>query len=411
MKQTNNIPQGYKDSPLGVIPKEWEVKKLGELVDIISGESPNSFNLSNCGKYPYIKVEDMNNCEKYQIHSRYYSNDDRSIVKRNSVIFPKRGAAILNNKVRIAKVEVQMDSNMMAVAVVDQKMYHEFLYFKIVDEKLFRIADTSTIPQINNKHILPYKISLPPLVDQRKISEILSVWDEAIEKQTQLITQFETRKRGLMQQLLTGKKRLKGFGGKWDVVELRKIFHEILDSNDSNSHMVMTISARQGLISQKDKFDRIIAGESLGRYTLIQEGDFAYNKGNSNLYEMGCVYQLENISSALVPFVYICFRPTDRIFPQFYKHWFANHGLDRQLKKIITSGARGDGLLNVNKEDFFALLLPHPSIEEQAFIANILSTADNEIDLAREKLAILKKQEKGLMQQLLTGRKRVKTKE
>lgn len=72
-----NIPEGYKNSPLGIIPNEWEVERLGNIVSITSGESPSLYTLTSHGKYPFIKVEDMNNCEKYQIRSREYSNDEK----------------------------------------------------------------------------------------------------------------------------------------------------------------------------------------------------------------------------------------------------------------------------------------------------------------------------------------------
>ena len=122
---------------------------------------------------------------------------------------------------------------------------------------------------------------------------------------------------------------------------------------------------------------------------------------------MGCIYHL-NEESALVPFVYICFRSKGSVNIDFYSQFFINHGLDRQLKKIITSGARGDGLLNVDKKDFFALNVPYPTIEEQTAIAEVLTAADREIELAKEKLDRLRRQKRGLMQQLLTGKKRIK---
>lgn len=212
-----------------------------------------------------------------------------------------------------------------------------------------------------------------------------------------------------MQNLLTGKKRLKGFTGKWKDVPLGKAFAEIRNVNDGRKgHLIMTISARYGLVSQQDKFDRVIAGESLKRYTQLEENDFAYNKGNSKAYPMGCIYQLEGKPSALVPFVYICFRPSDSVDTKFYKHWFSGHGLDRQLKKIITSGARGDGLLNVNPDDFFKLTIVFPPKDEQTAIAEVLQAADKEITLLKAKTEKLREQKKGLMQQLLTGKKRLK---
>ena len=401
------IPQGYKATALGIIPQEWEVMRLGDIVSITSGESPSLYHLKAEGKYPYVKVEDLNNCEKYQESSREYSDDNNTTIKAGSIIFPKRGASILNNKVRIAAKDIQMDSNMMAItphtAIVDT----EFLYIRILHERLYRIADTSSIPQINNKHIIPYKIAVPPLAEQRKIAEVLGVWDEAIEKQARLIEKLALRKRGLMQRLLSAKLRLPGFSEPWKEHKIADLFSPINDTNDGREHIPMTISAKSGFISQKDKFDRVIAGDSLQRYILLKKGDFAYNKGNSNLYEMGCIYHL-NEESALVPFVYICFRSKGSVNIDFYSQFFINHGLDRQLKKIITSGARGDGLLNVDKKDFFALNVPYPTIEEQTPIAEVLTAADREIELAKEKLDRLRRQKRGLMQQLLTGKKRVK---
>lgn len=406
MTTKNNIPAGYKDSAVGIIPQEWEIATLGKLVSITSGESPSLFNLREIGKYPYIKVEDMNNCEKYQLISREYTDDERCAIQKGSIIFPKRGAAITNNKVRIAACHVYMDSNMMAITPNDL-VCGDYLYFKITYEQLFRIADTSTIPQINNKHIIPYKICLPPLAEQRKIAEILGVWDEAIEKQSRLIEKLELRKRALMQRLLIGRTRLSGFNTQWQKRRMKDCFEHITDTSNACEYLPMTISARLGLISQKDKFDRVIAGDSLKKYTHIQKGDFAYNKGNSNLYEMGCIYRLKE-QDAVVPFVYICFRPKQNVIGEFYQHFFINHGLDRQLKRIITSGARGDGLLNVDKTDFFELEIVYPPIAEQKAIAEVLTAADNEIATHRKRLEALRLQKRGLMQQLLTGKIRVK---
>ena len=406
MIANNNIPAGYKDSAVGIIPQEWEVTTLGKLVSITSGESPSLYNLQSSGKYPYVKVEDMNNCEKYQVFSREYSDDEKGAIPKGSIIFPKRGAAIINNKVRIADCALCMDSNMMAITP-NEYVCGDYLYFKITFEKLYKIADTSTIPQINNKHIIPYKLAVPPMEEQRKVAEILGVWDEAIEKQSRLIEKLELRKRALMQRLLTGRIHLPGFTTPWQKRRMKDCFEHINGTSNGCEYLPMTISARLGLISQNDKFDRVIAGDSLKKYTHIQKGDFAYNKGNSNLYEMGCIYRLKE-QDAVVPFVYICFRPKQNVIGEFYQHFFINHGLDRQLKRIITSGARGDGLLNVDKTDFFELEIVYPPIAEQKAIAEVLSAADNEIDIHRKKLDALRLQKRGLMQQLLTGKTRVK---
>jgi type I restriction enzyme S subunit len=150
----------FKDDDGQEFP-EWEEKTLGETVTIRSGISPSSYPLSTFDTYPFLKVEDLNNCFKYQEKSREYSSSNKNLVPKNSIIFPKRGAAILNNKVRVVRAEVLMDSNLMALTPHNGQIHFEFLYYKLFKEQLFKIADTSSIPQINNKHILPYIVYLP----------------------------------------------------------------------------------------------------------------------------------------------------------------------------------------------------------------------------------------------------------
>jgi type I restriction enzyme S subunit len=179
---------------------DWEEKRLGEIVSISSGISPSSYELKEEGSIPFLKVEELNNCSKYQLISRFYAEQGRNIVPKGSVVFPKRGAAILNNKVRITAVDAFMDSNLMALQV-DKDSDNEFLYYFLIKKQLFKIADTSTIPQINNKHIEPYPIRLPSLPEQQKIATYLSGIDTKIEAVNTQITQTQTFKKGLLQQL------------------------------------------------------------------------------------------------------------------------------------------------------------------------------------------------------------------
>ncbi|WP_372862199.1 restriction endonuclease subunit S [Psychrobacter sp.] len=186
---------------------EWKEATLGKYVTIKSGVSPSKFKLESEGEIPYVKVEDMNNCSKYQIHSRNYADETKSVIFQGAVIFPKRGAAIMNNKVRIAASKLYLDSNMMAL-IPNKSINSEFLYYLLVKKQLFKIADTSTIPQINNKHITPYAFKLPSLSEQQKIATVLTNADKEIELLEQQLADLQQEKRALMQQLLTGKKRV-----------------------------------------------------------------------------------------------------------------------------------------------------------------------------------------------------------
>ncbi len=393
-----NIPEGYKNSPLGIIPNEWEVERLGNIVSITSGESPSLYTLTSHGKYPFIKVEDMNNCEKYQIRSREYSNDEKNIIHKESIIFPKRGAAILNNKVRIAKVDIQMDSNMMAIKP-NNKVLPEYLFYSITFEQLFRIADTSTIPQINNKHINPYKILLPPLNEQRKIAEVLSTWDRAIEKQMLLVEKLELRKKGLMQQLLTGKKRLHGFNGEWKKEKLGKLFDE-RNETKMPSLPLLSITADKGVISQTESEKKDTSNEDKSKYKRICPGDIGYN--TMRMWQGRCALsKLEGIVSP----AYTIVSPHNDVNPFYMEMLF------KQPFMVYRFWTHSQGLvndtLNCKYPAFSQVKVTIPKIEEQNAIAEILSFCDKEIALAKQKLDTLRQQKKGLMQVLLTGKKRI----
>ena len=141
--------QGFTD--------DWEQRKLGENVIIKSGWSPSNFVRTNSeGSELFIKVDDLNYSSREQNDSqmRVHDNPRFQKMKKGSIIFPKRGAAIMTNKVRILGSDGYMDTNMMALE--PQGIDAHFLYTFIARTGLYKIADTSTIPQINNKHIEPY---------------------------------------------------------------------------------------------------------------------------------------------------------------------------------------------------------------------------------------------------------------
>ncbi len=406
----------YKQTELGLIPEDWEVKKLGDLVNIKSGDSPTKFKLSESnGKYPYLKVEDLNNCNKYQSLSRNYSNDKFSIVKENSIIFPKRGAAILNNKVRINIIPVQMDSNLMALTVKNEKSNVEFLYYKITKEGLFKIADTSTIPQINNKHILPYKIPLPPLPEQKKIANCLSTWDVAIEKQNALINALADRKKALMQQLLTGKKRLPGFSGEWKEVKLGSICENFQNGNAFSAKdykktgipivTMGNINLGGYFYFSESKSNFWIEDKSLERYE-IKKGDLIIAMTDvtpeKNLIGLTSIIDIDRIFYLNQRVGHIILKPkladTDFIFYLSQNSYWRN-----QCKAFATLGVQA----NLGTNDIKNINIKLPSLSEQTAIAEILATADRELQLQKEKLAQLQTQKKGLMQVLLTGKKRL----
>jgi type I restriction enzyme S subunit len=279
-----------------------------------------------------------------------------------------------------------------------------------VIRELRRIATGTSVYGVSKTNLSKIKIPLPPLPEQRAIAQVLSTADAAIHTTEKLITQKELRKKWLMQQLLTGKKRLKGFDGEWKEKKLSDLFDRVTRKNTERNTTVVTISAQRGFIRQTDFFNKNIASEITDNYFLVERGEFCYNKSYSNGYPWGATKRLKDFDKAVVTTLYICFGVKDRkkTNPEFFEQYFGANHLDEGLTKIAHEGGRAHGLLNVTSSDFFSLKVTVPSFEEQTAIAQVLQTADKEISLLKAKAEKLREQKKGLMQVLLTGKIRIK---
>jgi len=187
----------------------------------------------------------------------------------------------------------------------------------------------------------------------------------------------------------------------WQEYTLDEIADRITEKVGDKQLTTLSISAGIGFISQAEKFSRDISGKQYKNYIFLQKGDFSYNKGNSKKYPQGCVYELNEYDEAAVPNAFISFRFNKSYVSDFYKGYFESNFHGKQLMKFITSGARMDGLLNINPADFFSIILPTPKDRaEQQKIADCLSSLDDLIAAEAKKLEALKAHKKGLMQKL-----------
>ena len=179
--------------------EKWQRFALGDLVSIRAGQSPSFFNKGNV---PYVKVDDLNNSYWLQINTNYRvaNNDRATLIAKNSIVFPKRGAAILTNKIRVLGENAYIDTNMMALEV-SKEISSNFLGFNIENCGLFRIADTSTIPQINNKHIEPYIVYVPKTQEQESIEHTFVLLNGILEKSSFKLTKLRTMKQSLLQKM------------------------------------------------------------------------------------------------------------------------------------------------------------------------------------------------------------------
>ena len=187
----------------------------------------------------------------------------------------------------------------------------------------------------------------------------------------------------------------------WEQRKLGEIVEEVKGNSGSiNNIPILTISAANGWMNQKDRFSQIIAGNELKKYTLLKKGELSYNHGNSKLAKYGTVFVQDSHDQALVPRVYHSFKMVAQNNPYFIEYLFASGLPNKELSKIVTSGARMDGLLNINKKEFFSIKLNNPSSEEQSKIAKLFQSLDKTITLHEEKQRQLEQLKKALLQKM-----------
>ena len=282
------------------------------------------------------------------------------------------------------------------------------MYYALCDiaPRVKRIAGVQAVPIINKTEFENQIIYLPAdIPEQKAIAALLSTWDEAIEKTERLIQVKEANLKGQIQRIM-GKEAIEVNG--WSMVHFGELFSEVTRKVGEKELTPYSISAGIGFVSQREKWGKDISGSQHKNYTHLKAGEFSYNKGNSKRYQQGCVYLLKN-GEICVPNVFISFKPKAKnVVPEFFEHYFIADYHARELKRYITSGARSDGLLNLNKKDFFKIMVPCPSPDEQKAIAEALTASQHEIDLLKQLADKYKTQKRGLMQKMLTGEWRVK---
>ena len=186
----------------------------------------------------------------------------------------------------------------------------------------------------------------------------------------------------------------------WVAISLEDASVPVVERVGTRKLTPVSISAGIGFVPQSEKFGRDISGNQYQLYTLVRDGDFVFNKGNSLKFPQGCVYLLQGWVEVAAPNVFICFRLRKGYSNAFFQNCFEKNTHGIQLKRHITSGARSNGLLNISKETFFGVEIPTPSFAEQQKIAECLTTLDEVIAAQSQKIAALKTHKKGLMQQL-----------
>lgn len=377
----------YKQTELGLIPEDWEVKKFNKFSKFYSGGTPlTSKSEYYGGEIPFIKSGEIyyDRTEQF-LTQEGLNNSSAKLVYRGDLLYALYGAN--SGEVAISQLEGAINQAILCIQQNKDEAETIYLYnyLKLEKSNIINKFLQGGQGNLSADIIKNLQIPLPPLPEQKKIADCLSTWDVAIEKQSALINALTERKKALMQQLLTGKKRLPGFSDEWKEVKLGNISIKKSSTLQANSleenNGEFKVYGASGIVANIDFYNE--SEEYIG---IVKDGS---GVGNLMLCDakssvLGTLDIIKNNKKSNLFFIYLIL---SKIHFEKYKV--------------------GGAIPHIYYRDYSREKINIPSLSEQTAIAEILATADRELQLQKEKLAQLQQQKKGLMQVLLTGKKRL----
>jgi len=408
-KRNENRPR-YKKTRVGWIPEEWKCMRLGNIASVTSGGTPRRDEPAYWGgSIPWISTSeiDFNTIGEANefITDQGLGSSSVRLCPTGTLLMAMFGQGLTRGKVALLGIEACF--NQACAAIMPNGNLHSIYLFLYLMGKYHKIRNQSQIgtqANLNAGIIKSLSIPLPPLPEQTKIAEILSAWDRAVEQVGRLINAKQRLKKGLMQQLLTGRMRFPKFGKPiekkgqlpevWEEIRAKKMFARRSVKN-CGKETVFSVTQNVGVVP-RDSLDRKInmTDSNTDTYKLVEPGDSVISL---RLFQGGIEYSKHR---GIVSSAYHVIRPTVKVDNDFYRHYFKSYEFVGHLA-IAVIGIR-DGK-QISYDDFAYMRFPYPPVPEQSRIAAVLSTCDREIELLRKKQEKLREQKKGLMQKLLTG--------
>ena len=398
------VPEGYKKTKHGVLPNEWTVLRVGEClqrvgmpVKIQPNQLYTQIGIRSHGKGLFYK-EPVTGAALGN-KSVFWIEPDCFIV---NIVFAWEQAI---GKTTQAEVGMIASHRFPMYRPIDNKVDINYLIaFFLTKRGTDVLEGASPGGAGRNKTLGQDRFSksmvvLPPIEEQQKIAAILTTQDKVIELKEKLLAEKQRQKKYLMQQLLTGKKRLPGFSGEWSFLKAKEIFQNISDKDHNGDLPVLSSTQDKGIVP-RDEVDIDIKYDtcSLVTYKKVSKGNFVISLRS---FQGGIEY---STYTGLVSPAYTVLSSRKEISDEYYKQFFKSTDYINRLN-VAVYGIR-DGK-QISYEDFGRLRIPYPPIKEQDAIAEVLSTADHEIDLLQQDIEQEKQKKKALMQLLLTGIVRV----
>jgi type I restriction enzyme S subunit len=415
------------------IPDGWEVYTFGDIITKSQYGTSNSSEAT--GKIPMIKMNNLNDGKLFTDNISYinlFQEEFKKLkLKKGDLLFNRTNSYDLVGKT--ALFELDGDFTFASYIVrfkldrdIANPKYINYFFNLFTSKNRLKSLATKGVSQVNiNPTVLQkfFLIPLPSMKTQQKIVETLSTWDRAIDKMEKLIEAKIQHKKALMQQLLTGKKRYKKFrrakGYKkiqigvipkdWDLKSINELFEERVEkSSNTSKYPIHSLTIDNGITHKTERYERsfLLKNKEKNEYRLVYPNDFVYNPKNLRFGALARS-KLDKTVSISAYYNIITLKNANNDISYFEKLLKSERMIN--LYNRISTGSLVEKR-RVHLSQFLKIKIPVPSIKEQQKIASVLGAADEEIELLTKQLDAVKKQKRGLMQKLLTGKIRVKVK-
>lgn len=409
-----NVPEGYKKTKVGILPADWDVYMLGDC-------------LSRVEKPVEVKPNELYTQIGIRSHGKglFYKEPVTGAALGNKAVFWIEPDCFIVNIVfaweqaigKTTQSEVGMigSHRFPMYRPVNDRIDVDYLISYFLTKRGTDILEAASPggagrnKTLGQDRFLKSKIVLPPIEEQQKIAAILTTQDRVIELKEKRLAEKQRQKKHLMQQLLTGKKRLPGFSGEWKNIKLCEVLSEREEKNVEQNLRICSVAVQKGVVDQVEHLGRSYAANDTSNYSVAHYGDIIYTKSPTGDFMYGIVKQNLLQETVAVSPLYGVFTPVTFGLGYFLHTYFQSAICARNyLLPIVQKGAKNT--INITNDTFISSKLYLPlDAEEQTAIADTFIAADREIDLLRQDIEQEKQKKKALMQLLLTGIVSVKT--
>lgn len=405
------MQQGYKQTDIGIIPKDWDCVKIEDVATISMCKRIFADQTTENGEIPFYKIGTFGKETDAYISVALYNE------YKNKFSFPKQGDVLISAAGTLGRTVVYdgkdayfQDSNIVWLDIDKNVLCNEYLnhYYRVIK---WASSEGSTIARLYNGIIYATNIALPPLEEQKRIAEALSDVDSMISSLEKLIAKKKAVKQGAMQELLTGKKRLPGFTGNIEYKPLSSLctlfadgdWIESKDQSNDGIRLIQTGNIGVGKYLDKTDKQRFISTETFDRLKCLEifENDVIVSRlpepaGRACILPYFNKRRITAVDCTIIRFA------------DYNPELFVAYSQTKQYQDKVDMAMAGSTRQRISRKELGEIPIPvFPTLKEQNAVASIFSDMDNEIEALEQKLEKTRQVKQGMMQQLLTGKIRL----